>query len=311
MQPLSKADCKGNWGTLLLPINADDTIDYRRLSDEIDALISAGVNGIYSNGTAGEFHTQTEAEFDQVNQLLADKCNAAGMAFQIGVSHAVPQTMIARIERTRVLAPSAYQVVLPDWVGLNDAEVIRFFSKIAATAGTIPLVFYNPPHAKRVLSPAAYQSLLNNVPTLISIKLLDGDELWYGEMKEVAGRAAVFVPGHHLATGVSRGLAAGAYSNVACINPAAAQEWWQLMEADLQEALRIEQQIQYFFEVGVVPFAKAGFSNPALDKLLAATGGWADIGTRLRWPYQWIPENEVAAVRKVAQRLLPGWMQKL
>mgnify|MGYP003575380154 CR=1 FL=1 len=307
MEPLTKHTCRGNWGTLLLPINPDDTIDFSRLSREIDVLIAARIDGIYSNGTAGEFHTQTEAEFDQINQLLAEKCNDAGMPFQIGVSHSVPAIMLDRIRRTQALTPSAYQVILPDWVALTNQEAQLFLNRTSEAANPVPLVLYNPPHAKRVLSPAGYYNLSATTPALISVKLLDGDEQWYEEMKPVADRIAVFVPGHHLATGVEKDVAAGAYSNVACINPKAAQQWWQMMQADIREALEVQNAIQLFFNACIVPYAKKGFSNPALDKLLAAVGGWAPVGTRLKWPYQWIPEADVPDVRKGARQYLPGW----
>jgi hypothetical protein len=42
-----------------------------------------------------------------------------------------------------------------------------------------------------------------------------------------------------------------------------------------------------------------------LDKFLAAVGGWAQIGTRLRWPYKGIDKNEIALVRKIGQKILP------
>ncbi|MGN7787852.1 dihydrodipicolinate synthase family protein [Niabella sp. 22666] len=307
MEPLTKDTCRGNWGTLLLPINPDDTIDFSRLSHEIDVLIAARVDGIYSNGTAGEFHTQTEPEFDQISQLLAEKCNAARMPFQIGVSHSVPVIVPDRIRRTQALNPSAYQVILPDWVAVTNQEARIFFNRISEAAHPVPLVLYNPPHAKRVLPPAGYQELLETIPALISVKLLDGDEQWYEQMKPVANRIAVFVPGHHLATGVEKSVAAGAYSNIACINPKGAQQWWQMMQTDIKEALQVQNAIQSFFDAYIVPYAKKGFSNPALDKLLAAVGAWAPIGTRLRWPYKWIPETDVPDVRKGAHRHLPGW----
>jgi len=304
---LTAASCRGNWGTLLLPINEDDSIDFTRLSDEIDLLISARVDGIYSNGTAGEFHTQTEDEFDQVSQLLAMKCHAAGMHFQIGASHPVPIIMMERIRRTKHLNPAAFQVILPDWVRVTEQEALDFLTRIAVEASPTPIVLYNPPHAKNVLQPEQYLALAEKLPALISIKLLDGDDSWYDRMKSVADNAAIFVPGHHLATGVAKGLARGAYSNVACLSPWAAQRWWQLMQTDLEEALAVEQRIQAFFSCYIVPFAEQGYSNPALDKLLAAVGNWSNIGTRLRWPYRWIPTAEVPRVRQGANEMLPEW----
>jgi len=306
-QLLTAKNCRGNWGTLLLPINEDDSIDFHRLSDEIDLLIAARVDGIYSNGTAGEFHTQTEHEFDRVNQLLAAKCHASRMLFQIGASHPVPVTMVERIQRTKSLHPAAFQVILPDWVRVTQGEAFDFLIRIAEAADPVPIVLYNPPHAKNVLQPEAHLALAAKIPSLISIKLLDGDDGWYNRMKPVAERVAVFVPGHHLATGIAKGVAGGAYSNVACLNPWAAQRWWQLIQSDIDAALAIEQRIQAFFSRYIVPFAERGYSNPALDKLLAAVGNWCDVGTRLRWPYRWIPETEVNRVRAGAIDMLPQW----
>ena len=68
---LTGANLKGNWGTLLLPIMTDERIDWSILSEEMDAMIDAKVSGIYSNGTACEFHNQTETEFDRIHLMLS------------------------------------------------------------------------------------------------------------------------------------------------------------------------------------------------------------------------------------------------
>ena len=51
MHPLSSSEIRGNWATLLLPLNADDSIDYGLLAAELDHFIAARVSGVYSNGT--------------------------------------------------------------------------------------------------------------------------------------------------------------------------------------------------------------------------------------------------------------------
>lgn len=303
---LTAQTLRGNWGTLLLPINPDDSIDYSRLSEEIDLLIAAGINGIYSNGTAGEFHNQTEEEFDTINTLLAEKCQRGRMPFQIGVSHPSPILSLDRLRRAKTLRPSAFQIILPDWVVPTADEQVTFLAKMADTAGDVPLVLYNPPHAKIVLHPPDFERLAKAVPQLIGIKVADGDSSWYESMREHTRRLSVFVPGHHLATGFREKVGGGAYSNVACIHPGAAQQWWELMQTDLGEALAIEKRINAFFEQAIVPYKNRGYSNPALDKLLASIGGWATIGTRLRWPYRSIPEADVREVRNVARNHLPS-----
>jgi dihydrodipicolinate synthase/N-acetylneuraminate lyase len=306
---LTAKTLRGNWATLLLPINADDSIDYSRLADELDYMIQAKADGIYSNGTAGELHNQTEEEFDKVQEIMAHKCHAAGIPFQVGANHPFPLVSLQRVQRMVALKPAAFQVILPDWVSTGVSEQISFLQKMAETANGIPLVLYNPPHAKRVLHPADYGRLQQLVPQLIGIKVAGGDASWYEEMRVYSNNLSVFVPGHFLATGFQEGVGAGAYSNVACISPKGAQWWWQLMHTDLPKALDIQQRILQFFDSCIVPYKNAGYSNPALDKFLAAVGGWSNIGTRLRWPYKWIPEEEVASARKVCKELLPEFFE--
>jgi 4-hydroxy-tetrahydrodipicolinate synthase len=305
MNPLRPDQIRGNWATLLLAWNDDDSLDMTRVADEIDALIAMNVDGIYANGTAGEFHTLIEAEFDRVVEQLAQRCERSGMPFQIGVSHMSAQISLERLRRSVSLAPGAVQVILPDWFPLSDTEAADFLGRMADVADGIGLVLYNPPHAKRVLTPAEIGRLAEKVPGLVGVKVADGDEAWYAAMRQHAGHLSVFVPGHHLATGVSHG-AHGAYSNVACLHPGAAQRWWEQIGSDLPAALEVEQRLREFVGRHIVPFiTEARYCHGACDRLLAAIGGWADVGSRMRWPYRAIPAAEAKRLRPLARQMLP------
>jgi dihydrodipicolinate synthase/N-acetylneuraminate lyase len=304
MKPLQAAAIKGNWGTLLLPVNKDDSINYNNLEAEIDTLIAMDMNGIYSNGTAGEFYNQTEEEFDTINNILAAKCEAAGMPFQIGACHTSPVMARERVKRAAALQPGAIQVILPDWSMPSMLEVINYLEVLSEVAGPVGLVLYNPPHAKKRLSPEEFYQLKEAGINLVGCKVGGGDAAWYAAMKKWAADISVFVPGHHLATGISLG-AHGAYSNVACLHPAAAQQWYELMSTDLPRALNLEKWIQLFMSQHIQPYISTkGYTNQAADKLLAAIGGWANVGTRLRWPYLGIDESEVTKLRAIAQEML-------
>lgn len=305
MKPLSANEIRGNWATLLLAWNRDESLDLGRVGAEIDVLIDASVSGIYSCGTAGEFHTLSEDEFDAVSTLLADRCEAVAMPFQIGVSHMSAQISRERLRRSVGLKPSAVQVILPDWFPVTDEEAIRFLDGMANVSDGIGLVLYNPPHAKRVLSPEEIGRLADAVPSLVGVKVADGDAAWYEAMGPVFERLSVFVPGHHLATGYQHG-ASGAYSNVACLSPRGAQWWWELMERDIDAALEVESRIRQFMDEHIVPFiTRDGYCNGACDRLLALIGGWADIGDQMRWPYRSIAASEAERLRLVARESLP------
>lgn len=305
MTPLKANEIYGNWATLLLPLNGDDTINYHQLKTEIETLIAFKVDGIYSNGTAGEFYNQTEEEFDQINAILASKCNAANMPFQIGCSHMSPKIALERLKRAKLLNPSAIQVILPDWFVPTMPEIIDFLQIMAAAADPIGLVLYNPPHAKKRLLPKEFSEILQAGIPLVGCKVAGGDEQWYREMKNLPLPFSIFIPGHHLATGVAQG-AHGAYSNVACLNPKFSQAWYHDIVHKTGNPIEMQTRIQQFMDEHIVPYIRdKGYSNQAVDKFMAAIGGWTPLSTRLRWPYRWIPETDVLSVRNKCKEILP------
>jgi hypothetical protein len=97
MRPLNSREIFGTWATILLAINVDESIDFSRLTDEIDFLVQNALNGIYSNGTAGQFYAQTEEEFDRIICLLAERCEKARMPFQIGASYMSARVTFSRL----------------------------------------------------------------------------------------------------------------------------------------------------------------------------------------------------------------------
>lgn len=307
---LTYASLRGNWATLLLATDRDGSLNYSKMSDEIDALISSRPDGIYSNGTACEFYSQNIDEFYRISELLASKCRKAGVKFQIGVSHPCAEESVERLKAVTGLSPWAVQVILPDWFPVDDRAAVSFLTRMSDIGKEIPLVLYNPPHAKRVLFPAEWQMLKKAVPTLIGIKVFDNNcsAEWYEDMRNNSEGLSVFVPGHHLATGIVNG-ASGAYSNMACLNPFAAQKWSDMMKADMDGALELETRINKFIAECIDPFiVKMHYPNHACDRFMANIGNWADIGAYLRWPYASIPESYIGETRKKGHNIIPEFV---
>ncbi|MDQ0379477.1 dihydrodipicolinate synthase family protein [Amycolatopsis thermophila] len=296
MQPLRADTLTGVWGSVLLPVNDDDSIDFARLGEAVDALLGSGVHGVYTNGTAGEFFTLTDAEYDRLHELVAARASAAGVPFQLGASHPSGQLSRERVRRAAALRPGAIQVVLPDWLPLGPDEAVAALRGLADAADGVPLVLYHPPYAKTQVGPDLLERLAGEVPELIGVKVPGIDVA-----RRVAGRLAVFVAGHTLASARPDG-AAGSYSNVACLSPAGAVRWWEQMRTDPSAALDLERRLREFIAGHIVPL---GAADPALDKTLAAIGGWAPVGTRVRWPHRSVPAGAIPALRAVAQRLVP------
>lgn len=166
-------------------------------------------------------------------------------------------------------------------------------------------VLINPPHAKVQLQPKDFELIKEAGIPLVGCKMAGGDKRWYKGMKEDASHLSVFIPGHRLATGISLG-AHGAYSNIACLHPEIAQQWYGRMKLDLRCALVLQSRIQIFMSSCVLPYlTEKKYSNQAVDKFVATVDGWTTLSTRLRWPYDGIDEAGMKVIWTACQNLLP------
>ncbi len=292
MEPLTAVTLNGTWSTLLLPLTESDEIQWDGIDHQLHALANAEVDGIYFNGTASEFYSQSNNEFLRLARTTATFCESNGIPFQIGASHAHASESLQRIEQTRELNPGAFQVILPEWTSLTWEEILRFLQRLVTAATPVPLVIYNPPNAQKVLTPSEWCQLVSELDGIIGIKVLGGDSEWHTEMRPAAEQLSVFVAGIHLASGMIQGCASGSYSNLACLSPKGAVRWGRRIITDPDLALQQEAQIRKVFQSAMTPY-RGRFSNSALDKALAAAGGWATVSAKLRWPLSSFPITEV------------------
>jgi dihydrodipicolinate synthase/N-acetylneuraminate lyase len=303
MNSLAHTEIKGPWGTLLLPLNTDESIDWKALEKQADYMANSGLSGVYCNGTAGEFYTQTPAEYERLCELISSVCEGAGTPFQIGASHTDCAEMFARIRTAVKYKPGAIQIILPGWFPMKDPEVKRFLERASELAEGIGLVLYNPPCASRVLDPSDIKNLLLPNKAVVGIKGGAGTEEWFAGMQEVFPVLSVFCLPARMATAIGRGVS-GAYSNIAAISPKGTAAWYRIIKTDIEKALELEGRVVRFMDEYVLPYT-ADYSDPALDKLQAAAGNWLPMSTRVRWPYSTAGEKEVRRIREGIEKLIP------
>ena len=298
-------DIYGVWATTLCSLDDDDALDLTAINEQVEVYARAGCDGVYCGGTASEVHAQTDTQFREISARLAAAARANGLPFQIGAAHPLAHGTLERVAFARTLNPGAIQITLPDWTPLDLGGVIRFMARVAETADGIPLVLYNPPHAKSVLTPSALREVSEQTPTMVGLKCGGGDADWYREMIPLFDRLSVFIPGHHYATGRRRG-AHGSYSNMACLSPAGAVSWGQM---SLREADELEGRVTHFMDEALQPILDRGLPGFACDKAMAAAGGWTQVLPRLMWPHTGASNADVTRIKTAARRHLPEFLE--
>lgn len=306
---------QGVWSGVLLPLNAsNDKIIWNQLRHELSVLLQSGINGVYTSGTAEELWSLSLDEFTTLGNIVSAEADAAGLPYQIGCSQSSPQLTLDRLSFAVTHWPTAlaYQVALPDWFPVTNVEAETFLKKLYSI--TKKLVLYNPGNAKRVLEPSDYAWKNNLTKYLIGLKVVDGDASWYAGIRNAVTEVMVHtnntlsigVPGHHFASGYLQQVATCSYSNIAALSPSGAAKWYHQMQTKPIEALALEGRINNFFQDIIVPFHNQGYSDMALDKLLATMGNWVNgTTTKIRWPYRSIAQDDAVSLRSIVRERLP------
>ncbi len=304
MTPLTPETLKGTWSTVLLPLNERNEIIWEHVDEQLNVFAEAGVDGIYFNGTAGEFFSQSEEEFLRLAKTVASFSEARSIPFQIGASHAHASGSLQRIEQTRDLNPGAFQVILPEWIPHSWEEIAAFLNRLVAVANPVPLVIYNPPNARKVLNPEEWLELVSTINGIIGIKVAGGDDAWHEAMRPVSEKISVFVAGVRLASGMINGCASGSYSNLACLSPHGAVRFGRLIQSNPEEALNQQARILEVFDQAIAPI-RGRYADSGLDKTLATAGAWGPMTPQLRWPLSPVPDLEVERISKLFHDKLP------
>jgi len=132
--------------------------------------IASGIRDLYLFGTAGEGYAVTERQFDEVTRVFLDETKAEGIQSMIGLISLSLPTVIERIERACSMGARRFQLSLPSWGVLNDAELETFFRETCGRFPDCEFLHYNLMRTGRILTGAEYGRLAEAHPNLVATK---------------------------------------------------------------------------------------------------------------------------------------------
>ena len=138
-----KKKLEGVIPALILPVNEKGKTNFKLLEKQTTYLVSAGVNGLFINGTTGEGAWLTTDE--KVEAFKVAKEMSEGKVF-LCAACIQPSTemVINEIRDFEKLEPDYIVAVTPYYYGVSQNVIIEHFKKIAQYS-SIPLIIYNIP----------------------------------------------------------------------------------------------------------------------------------------------------------------------
>ncbi len=310
MGRLSAKELHGIWAGITMSWDEDDRFDEASYRANTAVMCRAGVHGVYTTGSTGEFYALDEEEFRRMVDIQAEICGRYRMPLQVGCCADSTRKVLRLLEYAAGKPQvGAAQVTLPYWMEVTDREMLQFFADLHRACPDLPLVHYNIPRAKRFLQGADYLRILDVAPNLIGVKYTFAGT-HFGQLQEtirLTPELSYFVGENLLILAMMFG-ARGCCSSLVATNPAFMLTMYaRAAEGHWAEAMQMQLVASRFFTEAAA-FIEArgeGTIDPVFDKGLSVAAGCTTGSQRTRAPYIGWSDETVRSLRAWLQRHYP------
>ena len=130
---------------------------------------------IYVFGTAGEGYGVDTDRFRRVVDVLGDELLGTAATPMVGVIAMSVPIVLERLRYAYDQGFRDFQISLPSWSPLVDAEVFAFFRDVCGAFPDARFMHYNSGKTGRILTGAHYRRLVDEIPNLVATKHMAGD----------------------------------------------------------------------------------------------------------------------------------------
>ena len=169
---LAKSQFIGPWAGLPIAWKDDDTFDEKTYRGDVKRCCKAGVPGVYTGGTTGEFYALEFEEFKAVTDATVAECKNASTPVMIGCTSTFTLGAIRRARYAMEKGADAIQVALPFWMEIPDSAVVRFFKELSGTVHGMPITIYETLRAKKAISLDLHRQIREAVSEIIGVRVI-------------------------------------------------------------------------------------------------------------------------------------------
>lgn len=157
----------------ITPVDSEGRVDEQRLRGYVDWLIERGVDGLYPNGSTGEFVRFNAEERRQIVRIVVDQ-TAGRVPVLAGAAEANARETIAACDAYGEMGVRAVAIVAPFYYRLSSEGVYAYFREIAE-AVSVDVTLYNIPLFASPIDVATVVRLASECPRVVGIKDSSGD----------------------------------------------------------------------------------------------------------------------------------------
>ncbi|MDE2776135.1 MAG: dihydrodipicolinate synthase family protein [Chloroflexota bacterium] len=166
------------------------------LEDDFRGSLRANLrhfNHLYIFGTAGEGYAVNQAQFRRIVDIFYEETRGEDIHPMVGVIGLSTAIVLEKLQYAYERGFRAFQISLPSWGALTDAEVLTFFRDVCGAFPKAKFLHYNLPRAGRVLEARDYRPLVDALPNLVATKNTGGGHRRAAELVSQVGELQHFL----------------------------------------------------------------------------------------------------------------------
>ncbi|MEZ6088499.1 MAG: dihydrodipicolinate synthase family protein [Pirellulaceae bacterium] len=235
----------------IVPLDGRGHIDEQTLRAYVDWLIAHGVDGLYPNGSTGEFIRFTAAERRQIARIVIDQAGGR-IPVLVGAAEANVRETIDACDAYGQMGAQAVAIVAPYYYKLSADGVYSYFREIADNV-SVDVTLYNIPLFASEIDLGTIRRLAEECPRVVGIKDSSGD---LPNMMRMIAAVRSIRPDFSFLTGWDASLAAmlivgadgGTNASSGVVPELTAAIYRACKNGDVNEAVRLQYQLTPLFD---------------------------------------------------------------
>jgi 4-hydroxy-tetrahydrodipicolinate synthase len=302
---LTRENLHGIWAAITTPFNANGQFAEDIFRENLRRLHAAGVHGIYTTDSDGEFYALELDEFKRVITVFADETHRLGVPTQVGVTWCNTQGMVDRLQFAAAQGILGAHVGHPFFMPMTPESYRAFWQDIQqAVPAEFALIHYNTPRVHNYQRGPDYAELLQVIPNLIGSKHVGSDVPEFLTLMADAPQLSHFTGEHAMTPFMFLG-ARGIYSWFVNFNPRYILTWYEDIVQGRWEQARHRQTRIHAFIRAMKLLQGSGNLHGIVGKATAAASSFLIESPQTRRPYLPVPADTVAQFRRLVETQFP------
>jgi 4-hydroxy-tetrahydrodipicolinate synthase len=292
---MKNVEIKGIIPPIITPMNDDESVNVSELRNQVNRMIDGGVHALFCFGTNGEGYILNGKEKQLVLETVVEE-TAGRVPVYAGTGCISTKETIEQSKMAMAAGADVLSIITPSFAAASQDELYAHYETVAK-AVDMPIVLYNiPARTGNALAPATVGRLAQ-IENIVGVKDSSGNFtniLAYldAARKKENGTFSMLSGNDQLIIWTLLAGGQGGIAGCANVYPHVMSSIYDLfMEGKIEEAKAANASIQSFRNC-----FKYGNPNTIVKTAVAMLG--YPVG-KCRAPFNQIPEEGIAAIRKV------------